>query len=266
MRVVPFFGERVARRVGELQRQLPFGQHAAESFHVQVDDGADVIAGEGVEDDQLVHAVQELGPEVPAHRLHHAALHLGPHPRGVLAALPHAELQDPLRSEVRGHDHQRVLEVDGAPLAVGQAAVVEDLEQHVERLGMRLLDFVEQHHRVGTAAHGFGQRPTLLVADVSGGGADQPRHAVLLLVLRHVHPHHGALVVEQELGQGAGQLGLADSGRPEEQERADRAPGVLQPGARAPHRVGHQPDRLLLAHDPAMKAVLHLHQLLDLPL
>jgi len=31
--------------------------------------------------------------------------------------------------------------------------IVEDLEQHVEHVGVRLLDLVEQHHRVGAPAN-----------------------------------------------------------------------------------------------------------------
>ena len=46
------------------------------------------------------------------------------------------------------------------------------------------------------------------------------------------------LVVEQELGQRPRQLGLADAGRAEEEERAERPVRVLQPGAGAPDRVG----------------------------
>ena len=37
------------------------------------------------------------------------------------------------------------------------------------------------------------------------------------------------LVVEEELGQRARQLGLADARRAEEQERADGALGILEP-------------------------------------
>ena len=65
----------------------------------------------------------------------------------------------------------------------------------------------------GPAAHGFGQLAGLVVADVSGRRADHPRHRVLLLVLGHVDPDHRLLVVEQELGERARQLGLADAGR-----------------------------------------------------
>jgi hypothetical protein len=54
------------------------------------------------------------------------------------------------------------------------------------------------------------------------------------------------LVVEQELGQRLGQLGLADAGGAEEQERADRPVRVLQPGARAAHGLGDRLHRLVL--------------------
>jgi len=36
------------------------------------------------------------------------------------------------RTEIRRHDDQRVAEVHGAALTVGQAAVIEHLQQHVE--------------------------------------------------------------------------------------------------------------------------------------
>ena len=92
---------------------------------------------------------------------------------------------------------------------------------------MRLLDLVEEDHRVRAAAHGFRELTAFLVADVAGWGADQPRDRVPLLVLRHVEPHQGALVVEHELRQRACELGLAHAGRPEEDEGADRAIRIL---------------------------------------
>ena len=168
--------------------------------------------------------------------------------------------------DVRGHDHHGVLEVHRAALAVGQPAVVQHLQQHVEDLGVRLLDLVEQHHGVRPAAHGLGELAALLVADVAGRRADQPRHRVLLHVLAHVDADHRLLGVEQELRQRPGQLGLADAGGPEEQERADRAVGVLQAGARAAQRVGHGLHRLVLADHALVQALLHVHELLHLAL
>jgi hypothetical protein len=52
---------------------------------------------------------------------------------------------------------------------------------------------------------------------------------VLLHVLRHVDAQHRALVVEEELGERARELGLADAGGPQEQERPDRPVRIGEP-------------------------------------
>ena len=77
--------------------------------------------------------------------------------------------------EVRGHDDDAVAEVDPATLGVGQVPVLEDLQQDVEDLGMRLLDLVEEHDRVALAADRLGQLAALVEADVAGRRADEPR-------------------------------------------------------------------------------------------
>src|SRR6266852_2104506 len=58
------------------------------------------------------------------------------------------------------------------------------------------------------------------VTDVSGRRPDQPGDGVLLHVLRHVDSHERALVVEQELGERLGGLGLSHARWPKEDERA----------------------------------------------
>ena len=133
----------------------------------------------------------------------------------------------PHRRDVRGHDQDGVLEVDRAALAVGQAAVVHHLQQRVEDVGVGLLDLVEQHHRVGAAAHRLGQLAALVVADVAGGRADQSRDGVALHVLGHVDADHRVLGVEHELGERARELGLADAGRA-------RGTGRSRSGGRGP--------------------------------
>src|ERR1019366_2402502 len=74
--------------------------------------------------------------------------------------------------------------------------------------------------RAGSAPDSLGQLAALLVSHVPGRCTDQPGHRVLLAVLAHVDADDGALIVEQELGERLGQLGLAHSGGPEEQERS----------------------------------------------
>ena len=206
--------------------------------------------------------LRNSGRKCAAQRLGHLALHrLVGRIAGARAAG-----RDRRAADVAGHDDDRVLEVDRPALAVGQAAVVEDLEQDVEDVRVGLLDLVEQDDLVRPAADRLGQLAALVVADVAGRRADQPRHGELLHVLAHVDPDHRVLVVEQELGQGARQLGLADAGRAEEQERADRPARVLEPGARPADRVGHGLDRLVLADHPLVQPLLHVDELVRLAL
>jgi len=119
-----------------------------------------------------------------------------------------------LRTQVRGQDDDRVGEVDRAALAVGQPAVVEHLQEHVEDVAVRLLDLVEQHDLVGPAPHRFGQHSAFLIADITGRRADQPGDRMLLHELAHVDADHRAGVIEQEFGKRLRQLGLADARRP----------------------------------------------------
>ena len=58
---------------------------------------------------------------------------------------------------------------------------------------------------------------------------------------RHVDADHRVLVVEHVLGQRLRQLRLADAGRAEEDEAADRPLRVLQAAARAADGVGRAP-------------------------
>ena len=62
-----------------------------------------------------------------------------------------------------------------------------------------------------------------------------------------------------------GQLGLADAGGAEEDERADRARRVLEAGARAADRLRDRRDRLVLADDALVQRLLHLEQPLATP-
>ena len=79
-----------------------------------------------------------------------------------------AHVHDQIAADVRREQDERVLEIDEAAFAVFHHALVEDLEEDFVHVGVRLFDFVEQHHAVGPAAHGFGEHAAFAVADVSG--------------------------------------------------------------------------------------------------
>ena len=212
-RVVALLDEQLARVVRQLDDDAVLAHLLADALHHQVDDLEDLDLLELVEDDDLVDAVQELGPEHLLELRHDALLHLVVR-EARLVADGEAErlvLRDLRGPEVRGHDHDRVAEVDLPPLRVRELPVLEDLQEDVEDVRVRLLDLVEEEHRVRLAAHGLGQLAALVVADVAGRRADEPRHGVLLHVLGHVDLDERVLVAEEELGERARELGLPDS-------------------------------------------------------
>ena len=69
------------------------------------------------------------------------------------------------------------------------------------------------------------------------------------------------LVAEQELGERLGQLGLADAGGAEEDERPARALRVLEAGPGAADGLADRLDGVLLADDPLVQLVLHAEEL-----
>ena len=69
------------------------------------------------------------------------------------------------------------------------------------------------------------------------------------------------VVAEEELGERLRELGLADTRRAQEDERATRTLRVLEAGTRAPDRLGDRADRVLLADDPLVQLVFHAKQL-----
>ena len=112
---------------------------------------------------------------------------------------------------------------------------------------MGLFDLVEQDHGVGASAHRLGQLAALVIAHVPGGRADQPGDRVLFHVLGHVDADDRLLGVEHELSERFRELGLADAGGAEEEERADGAVRVGEAGARSAKRVRDRLDRFVLA-------------------
>ena len=149
-------------------------------------------------------------------------------------------------------------------MAVCQPTVVKHLQQHVEDVGVCLLDLVEQDDRVRPAADCLGQLAAVVMADIPGRCADQAADRVPFQVFRHVDANYGALVVEQRFGQRTRQLGLAHTGRAQEQKTPYGPIRLAQPGPAAPDGIGDCRDRMLLADDSAGQRLFQVHQLVHL--
>src|SRR6266852_6189106 len=207
-----------------------------------------------MENYDLVDAVQELGPETLAEHLERLLLH------PVVVLTFESEYQ--LARDVGGHDHNRVAEIHGPAVTVGEPPVVEQLQQHVEYIAMCLFDLVEKDHGIGTSTHRFGELSAFLETDVTRRRADQPRDGVPLHVLGHIDSDHRGFVVEQELRKRASEFGFAHAGWSQKYERADRPIGILESGAGANHSVRNGDHRFVLADHPFMQMLFEMSELL----
>merc|ERR1711916_326877 len=120
---------------------------------------------------------------------------------------------------VGGEAGEGVGKIDRSPLPVGQPPVVEDLEEDVEDVWVGLFHLVKEDHRVPSPPDGLGQDSALVVADIPGGGTDEPCHRVLFSILGAVDADDVRLVLEKEPGQSLAELGLARPCGPGKQER-----------------------------------------------
>ena len=139
-------------------------------------------------------------------------------------------------------------------MVVGQAAIVEHLQQDVEHVAVSFFDFIEQHDGVGAAADRFGELAAFFVADVSRRSADEAAHGVLFHEFAHVDADHGVLVVEQDFGERLAKLGFADARGAAENERADGPVRILQAAAAAADGVGDGSDGFVLPDDALVEA------------
>ena len=148
------------------------------------------------------------------------------------------------------------------PFAVGQPAIVHHLQQHVEHIRMRLLDLVEQNHRIRPAPHSLSQLTALVVAHISRRRANQPRHGVLLHVLAHVDAHHRLLIIEQKLRQRARRLRFAHARRSKKDEEPIGRLGSLSPARERRIAFATTRQRRVLSDHALAQPLFHLDELL----
>ena len=171
-----------------------------------------MILTKRMKDYNIVHAVEKFGAESPFQIREDPLFH--PFMGAFFVGSAEAERGAVRESSphVGGHDHQSVAKINGASFPVGKPPIFENLQQHIEDIGMRFLDLIEKHHRVGLTAHLLGELAALVVPNVARGGPDEPGGGVLLHVLGHIQPDHGPFIPEYRLGQSPGQLGFAYPG------------------------------------------------------
>src|SRR5262249_25577332 len=73
--VVANADDMLAGRFSERKGNMPFGKASPEPLELNLDDLLEIFFIEAMKDNDLVHTVQELGPEVPPHLFSDGFLH-----------------------------------------------------------------------------------------------------------------------------------------------------------------------------------------------
>src|SRR2546430_4034708 len=132
-------------------------QHRAQSLKLYIDNLCDLIARKSMKDHDVVDAVKELRFEVLAQNLGDRFVHF------VLVIFHFLNFP---RTEIRSHDQNRILEINRSSFRISQAAIVENLQQDIENIGMRFFDLIKENDCVWTVSNRLSQLPAFLVTAI----------------------------------------------------------------------------------------------------
>src|ERR1043165_4414904 len=110
--------------IREIQRDPTIRQTIAQPSQLYLDDLLQILLAQRMEHNDLINAIQKLGPEVMPQSIENAVFHLF-----VSVALKlSVVLQNHLAADVAGHYHDGVLEVHHSTLSIGETAIFQNLQ------------------------------------------------------------------------------------------------------------------------------------------
>lgn len=130
-----------------------------ELLDLDTDDASDGFPAEGLEGNDIIDTIDELGRELLLQGLEQ-------HTIGLLLVHGSAgktdtgtELLELACADIGGEDDDGIAEIDVASLAVGESSFIQHLEEDIEDIGMRFLDLIEEDDGVGFSFDCFGEFP-----------------------------------------------------------------------------------------------------------
>ena len=130
--------------------------------------------------------------------------------------------------------------------SVGERSIVHHLQEEIENIWVRLLDFVQEQHTVWRSAHRICQQSTIFISHISRRGTDESCHRVFLCIFAHVeaqqfHTHFFC--------QHLRHFRLTHTSGSHKQERSHGFTFVRESSTRQKHSLCHRCYRLILTED-----------------
>ncbi|MNC54825.1 hypothetical protein D3C75_1043210 [compost metagenome] len=137
--VVTRFAQQLQCRLRDADFVAALFQTLVQTRQLDLGNLRDMFLAERMEHHHFVDTVDEFRTEMLAHHLHDRFLHLW------IAHLTEM-LLDQIGTQVRGHDHHGITEINGTTLSVCQTSVIQHLQQDVEHVWVRFFHFIQQDH------------------------------------------------------------------------------------------------------------------------
>ena len=133
-----------------------------------VNDLADLLRLQGLEDNRLINTVQELRTEC----LLECALDVLFH--GFVSLVKETDRSSLCRAScVRCHDDDAVFEVNVQSVAVCEDTVIKHLKEKIEYIRVSLLDLVEKDYRVRLSSYLLSELSGIIESDISRRRTDK---------------------------------------------------------------------------------------------
>jgi len=125
---------------------------------------------------------------------------------------------------------------------------------------MGFLNLIKQHHTIWPSSYCLSQLSTLVIANITGRGANQPSHRMLLHILTHINPYHSWLIIKQSSSQSLSRLGLTHTRWAQKQKASNWSVFICNSSPRSAHRSGYRRYRLILTHHPFWHLIFQINQ------
>ena len=145
------------------------------------------------------------------------------------------------------HNQDDIAEINCLAMMIGKAAVIHDLQQNVEQVGVRLFDFIEQQYTMRALVDCIGEQSALVEADITRRSTDQAAYAVPFHIFGHIEPLKRNTQNRCQLPR---YFGFTNAGWAAEQIATNRFFGIAKTGAAKLDRTCQHSNCLVLPkHD-----------------
>ena len=163
-------------------------------------------------------------------------------------------------SNIGGHNNHSILEINGSAIIVSKTPFIQYLQQDVENIRMRLLNFIKQHYGIRFAAYFLRQLSAFFITDISRSRTNHTRHRIFFHILTHIDTYQRIAGTEHVFSQLFCQVCFAYTGRTKKHKCTNGTIRVFQSYTTAQYCFGKLFNSSVLCHNLGLQIFFHASQ------